>query len=42
MNITKEQVLEALGNDEEPDLKKDLVTLNMVKNILINWIPTLF
>ena len=24
MNITKEQVLEALSNVEEPDLKKDL------------------
>ena len=33
--ITKEKVLEALGNVQEPDLGKDLVTLNMVKDILI-------
>ncbi len=33
--ITKEQVLEALGHVEEPDLKKDLVTLNMIQNIEI-------
>ncbi|MGB7526729.1 Mrp/NBP35 family ATP-binding protein [Sphingobacterium cellulitidis] len=31
--ITKEQILDALGNVEEPDLKKDLVTLNMIENI---------
>ena len=35
MNITKEQVLEALGHVEEPDLKKDLVTLNMIQDIHI-------
>lgn len=35
MTITKEQVLEALGNVEEPDLKKDLVTLNMIQDIHI-------
>lgn len=34
--ITKEQVLEALGHVEEPDLKKDLVTLNMIQNIEIS------
>lgn len=33
--ITKEKVLEALSNVEEPDLKKDLVTLNMIKDITI-------
>lgn len=33
--ITKEQILDALGNVEEPDLKKDLVTLNMIENIEI-------
>ncbi|SEF83155.1 Mrp/NBP35 family ATP-binding protein [Sphingobacterium lactis] len=33
--ITKEQILHALGHVEEPDLKKDLVTLNMIKNIEI-------
>ncbi len=33
--ITESQVLEALGNVEEPDLKKDLVTLNMIKDVKI-------
>ncbi|WP_312186508.1 Mrp/NBP35 family ATP-binding protein [Sphingobacterium sp.] len=33
--VTKEQVLNALSYVEEPDLKKDLVTLNMIQNILI-------
>ncbi|MFI5140339.1 MAG: Mrp/NBP35 family ATP-binding protein [Sphingobacteriales bacterium] len=36
MIITKEQVLEALSNVEEPDLKKDLVTLNMIQNVHID------
>jgi len=34
--ITREQVLQALSNVEEPDLKKDLVTLNMIENIRID------
>lgn len=34
--MTQEDILKALGNVQEPDLGKDLVTLNMVKNILIN------
>ncbi|MGZ3999826.1 MAG: Mrp/NBP35 family ATP-binding protein [Mucilaginibacter sp.] len=33
--FTREQVLQALGNVEEPDLKKDLVTLNMIQDIKI-------
>jgi ATP-binding protein involved in chromosome partitioning len=33
--MTKEKVLEALSNVQEPDLGKDIVTLNMVKNIEI-------
>lgn len=33
--ITKEQVLHALSHVEEPDLKKDLVTLRMIDNIEI-------
>src|SRR5690606_39113910 len=33
--ITKEQVLHALSHVEEPDLKKDLVTLNMIRNVEI-------
>lgn len=35
MQITKEKVLEALSYVQEPDLKKDLVTLNMIKDIEI-------
>lgn len=34
--ITPEKVLEALSNVQEPDLKKDLVTLNMVKDIKVD------
>jgi len=34
--ITKEAVLEALSNVQEPDLGKDLVTLNMVTDIAID------
>lgn len=35
MIITEEQVLAALRNVEDPDLKKDLVTLNMIKELKI-------
>lgn len=35
MIITKEQVLAALSHVEDPDLKKDLVTLNMIKDVKI-------
>ncbi len=34
--MTKEDVLKALSNVQEPDLGKDLVTLNMVKDIAID------
>lgn len=34
--MTKEDILKALGNVQEPDLGKDLVTLNMVKDIEID------
>jgi ATP-binding protein involved in chromosome partitioning len=34
--MTNEDVLKALGNVQEPDLGKDLVTLNMVKDIAID------
>lgn len=33
--MTKEKVLEALSNVQEPDLGKDLVTLNMIKDLTI-------
>lgn len=36
MEITREQVIEALRNVIEPDLKKDLITLNMVDNIEVD------
>ena len=35
MNITNEDVLKALATVEEPDLKKDLVSLNMIKDVKI-------
>jgi ATP-binding protein involved in chromosome partitioning len=36
MSITKEQVIDALRNVDDPDLKKDLVTLGMVKDVEVN------
>jgi ATP-binding protein involved in chromosome partitioning len=35
MSITKEEILSALRTVNDPDLKKDLVTLNMVRDITI-------
>lgn len=40
--MTKEKILEALSNVQEPDLGKDLVTLNMVKDIEINGMEVSF
>ena len=34
--MTEEQVLKALGHVQDPDLKKDLVTLNMIRDIKID------
>ena len=34
--MTENDILGALSTVEEPDFKKDLVTLNMVKDIVIN------
>jgi ATP-binding protein involved in chromosome partitioning len=34
--MTEQEILKALSNVQEPDLGKDLVTLNMVKDIVIN------
>lgn len=34
--MTTEAILQALSNVQEPDLGKDLVTLNMVKDIAID------
>lgn len=36
MTITKEAVLKALSYVDDPDLRKDLVTLNMISNIQID------
>ncbi len=33
--MTKDDILKALSNVQEPDLGKDLVTLNMVKDIVV-------
>jgi ATP-binding protein involved in chromosome partitioning len=35
MGISKEQILKALSTVDDPDLKKDLVTLNMIRDIKI-------
>lgn len=40
--MTKEDILKALSNVQEPDLGKDLVTLNMVKDIEINGLAVSF
>ena len=34
--MTQQDILNALQHVQEPDLKKDLVTLNMVKDITID------
>ena len=36
MEITVQQVLDALKYVDDPDLKKDLVTLNMVKDVAVD------
>ena len=36
MKITKEAVLKSLSRVEDPDLKKDLVTLGMIKDLEVN------
>ncbi|MBL0330421.1 MAG: Mrp/NBP35 family ATP-binding protein [Bacteroidetes bacterium] len=36
MSITAAQVLDALKNVDDPDLKKDLVTLGMIKDLEVN------
>ncbi len=40
--ITKEKVLEALSHVDDPDLKKDLVTLGMIKDIVIDGLNVNF
>src|SRR3954470_19507122 len=36
MEITVEKVIDALRHVDDPDLKKDLVTLNMVKDVKVD------
>ncbi|MGL5890094.1 MAG: iron-sulfur cluster assembly protein, partial [Bacteroidia bacterium] len=36
MAITKEQIIDALRNVDDPDLKKDIVTLGMVRDVEVN------
>ena len=40
--ITRERVLSALGNVMDPDLGKDLVTLNMIQDLEINGMAVAF
>jgi ATP-binding protein involved in chromosome partitioning len=40
--MTEQQILKALSNVQEPDLGKDIVTLNMVKDIHINGLEVGF
>jgi len=42
MSITKERVLKALSTVEDPDLKKDLVTLGMIQDVVIDSIKVKF
>jgi ATP-binding protein involved in chromosome partitioning len=42
MAITQEDVLKALSYVEEPDLGKDLVTLNMIEDVQINGLDVSF
>jgi len=36
LNITKEDILKALSTVDDPDLKKDLVTLNMIQDLSVD------
>lgn len=36
MDLSKEKVLKALSTVEDPDLKRDLVTLNMIEDVVID------
>jgi ATP-binding protein involved in chromosome partitioning len=42
MNITEKQVIDALRNVDDPDLKKDLVTLNMIKDVHVDGLNVSF
>ncbi len=36
MSVSKEDIIKALATVQDPDLKKDLVTLNMVKDVVVS------
>ncbi len=36
MDLNKEKVLKALSTVEDPDLKRDLVSLNMIEDVVIS------
>src|ERR1041385_3453188 len=36
MNITKDQVLKALSTVNDPDIKRDLVSLNMIRDVVVS------
>ena len=40
--MNKDQIIEALSYVEDPDLKKDLVSLGMIQDLSINWAEVAF
>ena len=36
MSVTQSDIIQALSTVNDPDLKKDLVSLNMIKDILVS------
>ena len=42
MSVTKEAVLKALGTVNDPDIKKDLVTLNMIRDLEVSELKISF
>lgn len=42
MSLTPEKVIEALRHVDDPDLKKDLVSLNMIKNVQVDGMKVRF
>ena len=36
MELNREEVLKVLGNIIEPDLKKDIVSLNLIENLEVS------
>jgi len=42
MNIDKTQIIDALRHVDDPDLKKDLVTLNMIDNVAVDGLKVSF